>query len=891
MRGVDPRRPGTIGGGLGLAWRLAAVACLLAVALSAAGAEVVVTRDDLVRVFGEEGPASAAVLAGYDAAGLNGAMAAYREFRRRLPEVARIHMWPAPRGSQVGRADRLMSEGMGSREYPSFPINVPVPWDADPYGNTSWRYSLNNLRWLESVVDAYAESGELRYLRFAVGVVVDWHRQNVIEGLDNPYAWHDMAVGLRAPIIAVLVDAAARCTAGSSQHAARPGVRFPGGSGRLPAPSEAVSDEDLWLLLETAVRHGRELRDPAKYAGDYNHGLYQMLGLLALSQNLPELRNFPEYREYAEATAERVLLSSFSRDGVHLEHSPGYQLVLLRTLEVALNQGLVDTPKLRERHRLAQEALAWLTHPTGHIAGFGDTVLLVPSSRYLSLDCPSRCAALLWVLTRGEQGAPPEAVSWVAREGGYAVFRSAWTPPAEWESASYLVLHAGRHSRVHKHADDLTFEWTELGQPLIVDSGRFRYWYDDPRRQYVVSTRAHNTVEIDERDYAIPRNTAPVPSSAIRRWSESGAVRVLEAEITHFDAVQHRRTLLFSPAEWLLVLDELSSPNEHQYTQWFHFHPDLELEQRGDGFVTTIGDTGRVLHVRRLATHETQAPIMVKGQEEPRLQGWTALTEGSEFVPNWALGFRDAGSEATFVTLFTLERGQLASDTATFAAQVETERIYVSWVQNDTAVALTVQRGEPDLRVSLSESPRGPTPRAQARPRITVTKHRPVFMIGGELRATARFTLPQEPEPDTHFFLFLSDRTRFRGVDHLLFSAPLASLGLQRPTAVQHLAARVPENMEAGTYYLQGAITAGEALHQDAVLALWSTKVVLVEPEFDHPALAPVLAPQYLTTEGTPDLGSLRRRVAERAALFAEEADLYALPPIGNPLEIARRFL
>jgi|GEM_PF-893326 len=888
MRRVDPRRLGAIGGALGLAWRLAAAVGLLAVALSAAPAEVVVTRDDLVSVFGENGAASAAVLAGYEEAGLGGAMAAYREYRRTSAPARLYYMWPGGRGS-ARAADRLMSEGAAIGSHPAFSIKPPVPWDANPYRDRSWRYGLNSLSWLMPVLEAYQLTGEQRYLDFALAVVLDWHRQNVREGLANPFAWYDMAVGLRGPVIAFLVDAAARRVAGGAE----PGLasRAPVSRWGTAPASEAVSDEDLWLLLETALRHGQELRDPAKYAGDYNHGLYQMLGLLALSQNLPELRNFPEYREYAEATAERVLLSSFSRDGVHLEHSPGYQLVLLRTLEVALNQGLVDTPKLRERHRLAQEALAWLTHPTGHIAGFGDTVLLVPSSRYLSLDCPSRCAALLWVLTRGEQGAPPEAVSWVAREGGYAVFRSAWTPPAEWESASYLVLHAGRHSRVHKHADDLTFEWTELGQPLIVDSGRFRYWYDDPRRQYVVSTRAHNTVEIDERDYAIPRNTAPVPSSAIRRWSESGAVRVLEAEITHFDAVQHRRTLLFSPAEWLLVLDELSSPNEHQYTQWFHFHPDLELEQRGDGFVTTIGDTGRVLHVRRLATHETQAPIMVKGQEEPRLQGWTALTEGSEFVPNWALGFRDAGSEATFVTLFTLERGQLASDTATFAAQVETERIYVSWVQNDTAVALTVQRGEPDLRVSLSESPRGPTPRAQARPRITVTKHRPVFMIGGELRATARFTLPQEPEPDTHFFLFLSDRTRFRGVDHLLFSAPLASLGLQRPTAVQHLAARVPENMEAGTYYLQGAITAGEALHQDAVLALWSTKVVLVEPEFDHPALAPVLAPQYLTTEGTPDLGSLRRRVAERAALFAEEADLYALPPIGNPLEIARRFL
>lgn len=679
MGRVDPRRPGTVGGALGLAWRLAAALCLLAVALSAAAAEAVVTRDDLVRVFGEEGPASAAVLERYDVAGFAGAMEAYREFRRAASPARLYYMWPGGQGS-TRAADRLMSEGANIGSHPAFAIDPPVPWGADPYRDSSWRYGLNNLSWLMPVLEAYRQTDEQRYLDFALAVVLDWHRQNVRDRIANPYKWHDMAVGLRGPVIAFLVDAGARC--------------------------DAVPDEHLWLLLEAAVRHGQELRDPAKYAGDYNHGLYQMLGLLALSRNLPELRDFREYGEHAEATAERVLLSSFSREGVHLEHSPAYQLVLLRTLEVALNQGLVDTPSLRQRHRPAQEALAWLTHPTGHVAGFGDTVLLIPSSRYLSLDHPNRSDALLWVLTRGEQGAPPEAVSWIAPEGGYAVFRSAWTPAAEWELASYLVMHAGRHSRVHKHADDLTFEWTELGQPLIVDSGRFRYWYDDPRRQYVVSTRAHNTVEIDERDYVIPRNIAPVPSSAIKRWTDSGDVRALEAEITHFDTVRHRRTLLFSPAKWLIVLDELSSPNEHEYTQWFHFHPDLELEQRGDGFVTMIGDTGRMLHVRRLAAHVGEAPIMVKGQEEPRLQGWTALTEGSEFVPNWAVGFRDAGSEATFVTLFTLETGQPTSGAAGLATQVDAERVYVSWVQDDAAVALTLERGGLDLRVSVSESPR-----------------------------------------------------------------------------------------------------------------------------------------------------------------------------------------
>ena len=866
MREMDPRRLRPIASRLLLASRVAAVVCVLAFAVGSA-ADAAVTRDQLAAVFGEDGPASAAVLAAYDEGGFTGAMAAYRDYRNTVSPARLYYMWPGGSGS-VRAADRLISEGIRGGSDPAFPIEPPVAWGANPYQDRSWCYKLNNLSWLVPVLGAYRDTGGQGYLTFALEVVTDWHQQNVRDASPNRFAWYDMAVGLRGPVIAFLVDAAAR--------------------------SDAVSDEDLWALLETAARHGQELRDPRKYAGDYNHGLYQMLGLLALGRNLPELKDFPEYRQHAERTAERVLLSSFSREGVHLEHSPSYQLVLLRTLEVVLNQGLVDTPELREIHRLAQEALAWLTHPTGQLAAFGDTTLLAPSSRYLSLDAPNRSDGLLWVLTKGQQGAPLDGVSWVAPEGGYAVFRSTWTPaPGEWEKASYLAMQAGRHSKVHKHADDLTLEWTEFGQRLLTDAGRFKYWYADPRRQYCVSTRAHNTVEIDERDYPNPSNKAPIPSSAITRWTESGNVRVVEAKITHFDTVRHRRTLLFSPAQWLVVVDELSSPDEHTYTQWSHFHPDLDLEPSGPGFAATVGDTGRVLYVRQLAPTDDGKSIMVKGQEEPRLQGWTSLVEGSELVANWALGFRDAGRQATFVTLFTLERGQPPSDSTGVAAEVSSDRIYVTWTQDAKAIALTVDRGEADIRVNVAEPRLEPAPEAgaQARPGITLSKYRPVFRIEGELRATATFTLSQQPDPAAHFFLFLSDKTRFRGVNHILLSGSVTSMGIGQGQTVQHYRARVPGALEAGTYYLQGALTTGGTLTPKDVIGLWSTKIVLVEPAFDHPELATVVAPHYLMADGKPDLAQLAKRVAERVDQLAEAVDLLALPPVTDPLEIARRFL
>ena len=65
-----------------------------------------------------------------------------------------------------------------------------------------------------------------------------------------------------------------------------------------------------------------------------------------------------------------------------------------------------------------------------------------------------------------------------------------------------------------------------MGRNLLIDSGRYTYKYDHPYRQYVESTRAHNTVEIDGRDFS--RRQADAFGSAIVAGGESaGAYYVI----------------------------------------------------------------------------------------------------------------------------------------------------------------------------------------------------------------------------------------------------------------------------------------------------------------------------------------------------------------------------
>ena len=48
----------------------------------------------------------------------------------------------------------------------------------------------------------------------------------------------------------------------------------------------------------------------------------------------------------------------------------------------------------------------------------------------------------------------------------------------------------------HKLPDDLSFEWFDQGERILTNAGKYSY-STGPFRDYVTSTAAHNTVEID----------------------------------------------------------------------------------------------------------------------------------------------------------------------------------------------------------------------------------------------------------------------------------------------------------------------------------------------------------------------------------------------------------
>lgn len=611
-------------------------------------------------------PAVEAVAEVARAQGLHHGLQALRSHHKKVsPQPFARNPFSPVSGNLRRRADTVLQKGFrkgeSHREY--FPLTCPVDWTADPYGDRSWRFWLNAWIFLDPVLAGYEQLGRAEYMAFARQIALDWISQNIDGETGSEFAWYDAGVGLRAPLLAQILDDSLR--------------------------DPKVPDEALLQLLRAARVHALELADPEKLASHSNHGLFQLAGLLALARTVPELRDSRLHQQYAAQELRQLAQAHFSKEGIHLEHSPYYHLLVVKLLQQLMETGWLSQQKeLIDLIAKASRNTIWMIHPNGTLVRLGDTDLNKAADRLGNAES----AEVEFVLSRGRSGTEPASTFAVFPESGYAAIRGPWSH-RPWGEASFLFFSAAFHSRTHKHADEFTFEWSELGQVLVMDSGKYAYFYDDPKRQYVESTRSHNTVEIDGRDYS--RYRLDAFGSAIKSWGEEEGVYFVEAQLfrKRFFATNHRRVLVYKPRHWLVVIDQLDSDQERTFTQWFHFNPQFEMERRDDRLVGSLPGTEKVLVVMPLLHNNKLSRQVVKGQEEPRLQGWTSL-QANALIPNYAAGYTVRAQTATFVTLLQLsEQGAVPVPGATGESD-DGRYLKVRWSTEGTDHAFRLEKND-----------------------------------------------------------------------------------------------------------------------------------------------------------------------------------------------------
>ncbi len=592
-------------------------------------------------------------------------------------------------------AEKIIESGWANGNYPLVQL-TDIPWDTQDHSDRSWSFRIHAWRMLDSILKAFSSTRNSKYLTAATAVAIEWCGQ--FSDYDAPglpdFAWYDMAVGLRAYRLAYIIDMNKAMSVDLGEDA-----------------------DTLWLAL---LRHQEYLSDDKNITFHNNHGLYQVAGQLAMARRFGKLvPSIAEAGEQGLVRLEKMLAQQFTPEGVHREHSPGYHLMVYKTLKEIIASGLIDRPNIVEFSRKIEEALSWLVLPSGHLVNFGDT-------DFESLSCMPELAIKRWVTSKmqyvtsnGVKGSAAYGCM-VYEEGGYFIARQRdKKQPGNFKRASYLAQIAAFHSRTHKHADDLSFVWAEKGQLLLTDAGRYGYpgkveqgsdlwmdgyWYSDPNRVYCESTRAHNTLEFDGRNYE-RRGVKPYGSALKRHIVSPDGIIAIETECKHFGSIRHVRVLIFSPGEWLLVFDWFHDNYKEKRTarQWFHLGHHLELSRDTEGLRASIPGSEVPLRIASFNPEVSLSKIFI-GQVEPQMQGWWSPKE-KEIIPTHDFCFEQhEKNTGVFATLFCLSNS-LSSDPEDSRFNVSGRNAQFKWNDDRGFNAIRFNRSmDEKLSVAYSKS-------------------------------------------------------------------------------------------------------------------------------------------------------------------------------------------
>jgi hypothetical protein len=253
-------------------------------------------------------------------------------------------------------------------------------------------------------------------------------------------------------------------------------------------------------------------------------------------------------------------------------------------------------------------------------------------------------------MSGGRRGSAPTQLAALYPTSGWAILRDRWPAAPHADDAVHVVFKASSLSIYHFHDDILTFTLYGLGEPWVVDSGLYKYAYDDPLRKYATSRIAHNVVLIDDDTESVPRSVVP---SAIVSSDADGSVTRVVCRYVLAGRIEHTRTLTYSRPHRLEIEDALRplDGSPHRYRQIFHLDPSKSVEPIGDQFGVGSRSRGHRLLIRPLLPGTR--PYLVTGVTEPRLQGWVSYHTG-EAVPASVVGFETNGTDVVFRTLLEL---------------------------------------------------------------------------------------------------------------------------------------------------------------------------------------------------------------------------------------------
>lgn len=183
------------------------------------------------------------------------------------------------------------------------------------------------------------------------------------------------------------------------------------------------------------------------------------------------------------------------------------------------------------------------------------------------VDVPSIPEGVLG--NRGKGYAMPDSGNYIVRSD-------------DTSSATQITFDSGPKGGSHGHMDLLNFELWSGGRPLIVDPGP--YLYDNSAdRNYVISTKAHNTVNVDGQNVGwVEGADQPALASSHNFGSSSATVTGTHSGYAFLaGAPTLSRTIYYDYGDTMVIVDFDESSAKHTFSQSFNVPGTAEANVSG----------------------------------------------------------------------------------------------------------------------------------------------------------------------------------------------------------------------------------------------------------------------------------------------------------------------
>jgi hypothetical protein len=340
-----------------------------------------------------------------------------------------------------------------------------------------------------------------------------------------------------------------------------------------------------------------------------NHIVGEMAGLFVAASVWPAFGDSKHWQELSRKMLEREIIKQTFPSGINRELAFSYHIFSLEFFLLALAEAERCAAPFSDayRARLTRmlEIMPQLMDSGGNLPRFGDG----DEGMAVQLQAPTeRCDGWLYRVGRALVGAKVPTLKGGALAAAILGFDS--VPKAEWmperdsvgfEDAGIYVLtfdratprevfvlaDAGPHgylsTAAHAHADALSFTVSVGGEPILIDPGTFDYLMDEHWRSYFRSTRAHNTLVVDDLDQSTQAGLflwAQKARTTVHSWkvTDSGAHLVASHDGYAGVGVIHQRSLELH-GDVVTVLDTLRGSGEHRVMLCFHTAPECRVER------------------------------------------------------------------------------------------------------------------------------------------------------------------------------------------------------------------------------------------------------------------------------------------------------------------------